>query len=129
MLWLQKTPWDKLVPQDFITIMPNPRYNKLDKPVSLPVEMYDEMFLHTYWYISMYMEYRNYGLTPWQVNGGRVIASDVKCLEMMEQMIKDSAEVERRMEGAKQKTEQDIISKYGTQQNQSNPRKKIIYRH
>lgn len=89
MLWLQEYDWDLLVPSDWVTIMPNPRFNKLQAPLKLPNHLFPEIFIITYNMMRTYIEFKKYDIRPW-IWKGRYYNEDIRVIEMFDVMFEDA---------------------------------------
>ena len=114
MLWLQnKRKWYELTDRDFLTIMPNPRFNKIDRPLILSQENLIYMVDKSYEFLSMYRDDREHGLKPWMVReGGKVLSEDINALDMLKRLEADIEEYNNRMREAEQKTKAYIQDNY-----------------
>lgn len=89
MLWLQEYDWNLIIPADYLTIMPNPRFNELEKPLKLPTHLYPEVFAETYQMMRMYVEYKKFGIKPWDWKK-EYYNTDIRILEMLDIMFEDA---------------------------------------
>lgn len=89
MLWLQEYDWNLIIPADYLTIWPNPRFNELEKPIKLPQYLYPEIFQLTYDMMRQYIEYKKFGIKPWDWKGA-YYNEDIRMIEMFDIMFDDA---------------------------------------
>src|SRR5690349_5516410 len=97
-----------MVESDFRTLMPNRRFNRIKKPVKVETiqGIYNRERL--YELFSMFNDYRDFDIKPWDVKG-KYVVEDVNALRMMVKIQNDVDSMKARKKEAEQKTQQDIM--------------------
>lgn len=89
-LWLQGTKWKDLMKSDFITLVKNPHLNTLEDPLPLPEEYFPYIYARTSEIVDMYVNYIQYGITPWDIKNGEYYDEDIRMLNAFGKMKRDA---------------------------------------
>ena len=88
--------------------MRNPHYNKLKKPLVMPVSMEKYMMSETIEMLEMWTNYQKHGIKPWDISG-RITNDDINMLSVIEQIYKDGQKYQETMSNTRQ-AESEIIA-------------------
>jgi hypothetical protein len=103
--------WNQLTTKEFLTIPPNPRYNKLERPLILEIDHFQYMHDKALEFIGFYVDYRDHEIKPWDVRG-EYRSEDINAMNMLRKMESDVQEMNKRKQEAEQKTKQYIRENY-----------------
>jgi ribose 5-phosphate isomerase len=106
MFWLQGKKWDEIINDDFIIIMPNPRFNNLTKPLRLPFEVFPYMHNQVITDLQMWYYHSQLQLSPWDIKKGEVKTEDLKFIENMTILMSDLEQRKRKMAEMQMKNQQ-----------------------
>ena len=106
-LFFQGWSWNELKPSDFLVIYPNKKFNTLKKKVTCFEERLPQIMNKANEFITMYINYKVHEIKPWQLReGNKILAEDLRALEILAEIDHDVKEQKRRAEEQKRKLEE-----------------------
>lgn len=68
--------------------MPNPRFNKLKKPIVLPDDNFEYIYTTVHESITAWIDWKNYDIKPWDVKG-KILSQDINNFNMIDKIYSD----------------------------------------